>query len=53
MTQRLTDRLAEMVARHVASTEAAHRELQELQNDLSKLMQSADQLLEDLGDCDD
>ena len=53
MTTRLTDRLAEMAARHIASTEAAERELQELQQDLSKLTKSADQLLEDLGDCDE
>ena len=36
MTTRLTDRLTEMVARHIASTEAAERELQELQGDLSR-----------------
>ena len=53
MTTRLTDRLAEMISRHIASTEAAERELQELQQDLSTLMHSADQLLEDLGDCDE
>ena len=53
MTTRLTDRLTEMVARHIASTEAAERELQELQGDLSRLMRSADQLLDDLGDCDE
>ena len=53
MTTRLTDRLAEMCARHIASTEAAERELKELRQDLHKLMNSADQLLEDLGDCDD
>ena len=53
MTTRLTDRLAEMVTRHIASTEAAECELQELQGDLSRLMQSADQLLDDLGDCDE
>ena len=53
MTTRLTDRLAEMCARHIASTEAAERELKELRQDLHKLMNSADQLLEDLGDCDE
>ena len=50
---RLTERLREMAERHAATTEAMYDELHELQQDLSKLIQSTDQLLNELGDCDE
>ena len=48
----LADRLAEMAARHAASTEALVSELDQLQTDFAEHQRKTAQLLEDLGPCD-
>ena len=49
----LADRLAEMATRHAASTEALYRDLDELKTEFKTLQREPDQLLDDLGPCDD
>jgi len=49
----LADRLAEMTTRHLASTEALYRDLDELKADFTKLQRETDQLIEDLGPCEE
>ena len=53
LSDRLGARLSEMRARHDAQHKEMQAELAELKNDLHNLMQMNDQLIKDIGPCDE